>query len=198
MAINPYLLDTNSYFLFFQHPKTDAYYRLTDEIKANSIISFHISEISSMEIHSVLGKYRRGSTIQFQKCKRKISSDTGIIGCGNTWINPGRKKMKRKVYRGIRKIIADIEKCKGDIWANVLELNQSIMLNAKRILYDYSDTQNIGSHDAIILATFIHAVQNGVDDTLTFVTSDKGLKSVLKIMSIPYYDPKVLLPSPEG
>ncbi len=100
--------------------------------------------------------------------------------------------MTRRVYRGIRKIIADIEKCNGDIRANVLEFNQNIMRDAKKILCDYADTQNIGSHDAIILATFIHAVENGIGDTLTFVTSDKGLESVVTKMSVPYYDPKII------
>ena len=64
-----YFLDTNAYSLFFQKPKTNQYDNLLKEIHEKRQILFSISEITSLEIHSVLGKYRRGVQAQRQSCE---------------------------------------------------------------------------------------------------------------------------------
>ena len=78
---SPFLLDTNAYYRFFQHPRisaeTEAYERLRQKITEESITSFYISEITSMEIHSVLGQYRREIKEQHERCTRKIMTDEG-------------------------------------------------------------------------------------------------------------------------
>ena len=65
----------------------------------------YISEITSMEIHSVLGKYRRGSPRQLQLCDRQ-TVDTDSSKC--TWISPVRKPLKPKIFRDLQKLIYDI------------------------------------------------------------------------------------------
>ena len=186
---SPYLLDTNAYFLFFKRTKKSSYYRLRNKLISNSTISFYISEITSMEIQSVLGKYRRGVQTQTQKCTRSIITNGDAKKCQNNWITYGRRTMKRKVYRGLQKIIKDIENYRGDIKAQVLKINHNTINISKKILYDYADTYNFGSNDAIIVASFITAVKDqGLP--LTLITSDKGMKAVLSKKSLPFYDPQ--------
>ncbi|MFW9874722.1 MAG: hypothetical protein ACFFG0_16565 [Candidatus Thorarchaeota archaeon] len=186
---SPFILDTNAYFLFFQHPKKPYYNNLINRVSKSSIISFYISEITSMEIQSVLGKYRRGSTTQTQSCDRNIVVDNKIKSCQNFWITRGRKKMKRKVYRGIQKIVRDIERQRGTIQATILAFNHDTIMKARKILMDYADTYNIGSHDAVIIATLVKTVEDQ-NIPLTLVTSDKGMKAVLSAKSIPFFDPQ--------
>jgi hypothetical protein len=187
--IKPFLLDTNAYFIFFQRPKKPYYDRLFQKLSKDMVVSFYISEITSMEIQSVLGKYRRGSPTQSQKCNRKFTEDNDIRVCQRTWIHHGRKKMKRKIYRSLRKLISDIEEQKGPIKAQILKYNSKTSSIAKNILYDYADTYDIGSHDAMILASLIEAKKEH-NLELTLITSDKAFKSVLREKSIPYWDPQ--------
>ncbi|MBC8433848.1 MAG: DUF4935 domain-containing protein [Desulfobacterales bacterium] len=186
---NPFILDTNAYFLFFQHPKKPHYYKLINKVSENPVISFYISEITSMEIQSVIGKYRRGSTTQVQKCDRNITIDDEIKNCQNSWIIRGRRKMRRKVYRGIQKMLKDIERQRGTIQATILKLSPDTIIKARKILMDYADTFNIGSHDAVIIATLIKTVEEQ-NIPLTLVTSDKGMKAVLSAKLIPFFDPQ--------
>ncbi len=184
----PFLLDTNTYYLFFQRPKSSSYARLAKKLKMGTEITFYISEITSMEIHSVLGKYRRGAPQQHQSCEREIIADSGKVMCSNIWIFPGRKKMKLKVFRDIQKMIADIEASRGSIQATVLKLDQDSIVKAQKLLMSYADRYRFGSHDALIAGSLIVAQQiKGMN--LTLVTSDRGLQAVLKDEAIPFYDP---------
>lgn len=184
----PFLLDTNCYFLFFQRPKSPSYLRLTQKLKAGSEISFYIAELTSMEIHSVVGKYRRGAPSQRQQCERTIIIGNKTANCSNLWLSSGRGKMKPKVFRDIQKMIFDIEARKGDIQATILELERGSIESARQLLLKYADRYSLGSHDALVGGSLIVARKvKGMD--LTLVTSDKGLKAVLKDESIPFYDP---------
>ncbi|MBN1690121.1 MAG: hypothetical protein JW901_03775 [Dehalococcoidia bacterium] len=186
----PFLLDTNTYFLFFQpEPKPTSYTCLREKLKSSTEISFYISEITSMEIHSVLGKYRRGSPRQAQKCNREISISTGTAVCPNTWISPARKPLKLRVFRNIQKLVKDIESQRGDIQATVLALNQPIIDYARNVLMHYADRYSFGSHDALIAGCLMNA-QHNLNINLTLVTSDKALKAVLKEEGLCYYDPQ--------
>jgi hypothetical protein len=180
----PFLLDTNSYFLFFQRPKSPSYLRLAQKLKVGSEISFYIAEITSMEIHSVVGKYRRGSPSQHQQCGRKIVAGNKTANCSNIWISAGI--MKAKVFRDIQKMIFDREARNGQIQATILELERVSMEKARELLLKYADRYSLGSHDALIGGSLIVARKvKGMD--LTLVTSDKGLKAVLKDETIPFY-----------
>lgn len=181
---SPYLLDTNAYVLFLQHPKPSACSRLERRLDDGNI-SFYISEITSMEIHSVLGKYRRGSPRQLQLCDRQ-TVDKDSSKC--TWINLGRKPLSAKLFRDLQKLIYDIESMRGEIQASVIPLDQDTITEAKRLLKIYSDHYRVGSHDALIGAVAGRQREaNGLQ--LTVVTADKGLKALLSEEHILVYDP---------
>ncbi len=137
----PFLLDTNAYFRLFPSSRTQSeinvYNRLKQKIEEGSKISFYISEITSMEIHSVLGKYRR------------------------------REKMKPKVFRDMQKMISDIETRKGDIQATILKLDHASITKARELLMKYADRYNFGSNDALIVGSLVVAKEvRGMDLTL--------------------------------
>ena len=188
-----FLLDTNAYFHFFRNPKTRSqsetqlYTHLVQKLQEGGVISFYISEITSMEIHSVLGKYRRGSPAQRQQCEREIVASSEGIKCSNVWVFPRSKPMKPKVFRDMQKLISDIEASKGSIQAAILRLDQASIDRAKKLLLRYADRYNLGSHDALVGGSLIVAREKGMD--LTLITSDRGFKAVLREESIPFYDP---------
>lgn len=184
---SPFLLDTNAYFLFFQSLESQARLRLEEQLGPD--LSFYISEITSMEIHSVLGKYRRGKPRQTQLCDRQIQVGADLETCSNTWSSTGTKRMKRKVFRDLQKLISDVEEEKGSIKANILALDSLVFENARYLLKKYADQYNFGSHDALIGGTIMTARESGL--VLTLVTSDRGCKVVLRKESIPVYDPNM-------
>lgn len=185
---SPFLLDTNAYFLFFQHPEPPALAELINKLKGGEQISFYISEITSMEIHSVLGKYRRGVQVQQLPCEREIVIDLNKSKCSNVWRTVEKKQLSFKVFKSMQKMVSDIENQRGDIQATILPLNSNSVRLAQKLLIENADRFSFGSHDALIGATAMVAKQS-VLPALTLVTSDKGLKAVLKEKSFPFYDP---------
>ena len=189
----PFLLDTNSYYLLFQYPRHPSYQGLIAKLKSADVVSFYISELTSLEIHSVVGKYRRGSPMQSQFCDRRIIEGGKYVQCHNTWICPVRRKMKSKVYRDILKLISDIEAQKGDIQATVIKLDCHSIEIGRKLLKRYADRFAFGSHDALIAGSLITANQrDGLN--LTLMTSDKSLKAVLREESISCHDPVIAIP----
>lgn len=183
-----FLLDTNAYFLLFQYPKLPSYFRLLQKIKNGAVTSFYISEITSMEIHSVLGKYRRGVPSQPQPCERKVLHAQSVAICSNRWIPPRRKKMRAKIFRDIRKMILDIELQKGGIQATIMKLETSCIEKGRELLIKYADRYSLGSHDALIGGS-VSVAREIKGMNLTLVTADKGLQAVLRDESIPFFDP---------
>jgi hypothetical protein len=186
----PFLIDTNGYFILFQYPKPLFYTKFVEKLTTDNIISFYISEITSMEIHSVLGKYGRGCSPQCQLCEREIMAQPGNEKCQSMWVIHGRKKMKPRLFREIRKCIADVEARRGNIKATIIDLNQQSIETARILLFKYADKYSFGSHDALIAGTIMTARKSMAID-LTLVTSDKGLKSVLREELVPFYDPRL-------
>lgn len=184
-----FLLDTNTYALFFIRPKLKQYESLLEQIKISDQINFYISEITSLEIHSVIGKYRRGNSLQKQVCKRRILfPDDSVSDCKNIWYQPKRKKLKRKAYRDIMKLLSDIESGNGEIRARKLGLDEESFKEGTALLTKYGDRYNFGSHDALIAGTLIAHTRKSKEN-ITLITSDKGFKKVLQEESIPFYDP---------
>lgn len=189
----PFLLDTNAYARIFQNHNTrtseekDAYDRLMQILHQDLIKAFYISEITSMEIHSVLGKYRRGILSQRQQCTREIAINGGNTRCNHIWISHGTRKMSQKLYQDMKKMTSDIEAQRGDIQATILALDSICIEEARTILTRYADKYNFGSHDALIAGSLLAKKQEGLN--LTLVTSDKGFKNVLANESINFYDP---------
>ena len=185
---SPFVLDTNAYFVLFHRPERPVFHALVRRLADGDDISFYISEITSMEVHSVLGKYRRGSPPQHQKCDREIIAGSGTTRCNNTWVHHGGKRMSRRLFHDIRKLIDDVEEKRGDMKATVIKVDEHVVSEAKRLLMRYADRYRIGSHDALIVGTAIRArVVNNIP--ITLITFDKALKAVLREESVPVFDP---------
>jgi hypothetical protein len=171
--------------MFFQKLKSPAFENLVEKLRVEKSIQFSISEITSMEIHSVLGKYRRGTTIQKQECGKKI--DNGNV-CANVWVTEKQPRIKEKAFRDLQKLVSDIENKRGDIRADILRVDQRVITEAKNILNKHADSFKFGSHDAMIAATVF--VANKYDQkAMILVTSDRGLIAALKATQISFYDP---------
>lgn len=189
----PFLLDTNAYARFFRNPKSDtpekaeALHRMMQKIESGSIKSFYISEITSMEIHSVLGKFRRGQKQPPQRCEREIVINGARAKCDHWWFSRDNEKMSREKFHDMQKRIADIERQAGDVQATILALDSHCIEEAKKLLRQYADRYNFGSQDALIVGSLIAKKQEGLN--LTLITSDNGFKNVLKAEGIDFYDP---------
>ncbi len=184
----PYMLDTNAYYLFFDSSRPPEYHRLASKLTEGSVTSFYIPEIASMEIHSVIGKYARGSPSQKQDCKRSICTEDGMAMCSNTWVTPERRKMPRKLVHDIRKMIKDVEAQRGSIQATIVRLNRAAIERGRQLLLKYGDIFSFGSHDALIGGSFL-VVRETMGTEVILVSSDKGLKAVLAEEGVPVYDP---------
>jgi hypothetical protein len=95
--------------------------------------------------------------------------------------------MKPKVFRGLQKLLADIESARGDIQATLLPLSHAHMSEAKRLLSVHSHTHAFGSHDALVAATL--KVANAATKGHVLITSDRGLKAVCASEKLDVWDP---------
>lgn len=183
-----YVLDTNAYAVLFQMPRGDVYRNLEEKLKIDGVMKFTIPEIVSMEIHSVLGKYRRGGAVESNtECGKQFVVGEEIKLCSNLCFYPKRNKMKSKVFKGLQKLINDIENQNGDIQATLLPLGQSELAFGKTFLQKHSHQYSFGSHDALVAGTVAAGIANGQD--LTLITSDKGLKALCREQKIAVFDP---------
>jgi len=187
-----YLLDTNIYALLFQPVKTNSYLNLLTKIQFESEISFFIPEIVSMEIHSVLGKYRRGSVKTSQHpCERDVIADNTTQKCTHTWVKDAAAiRINGRQFKALRKLLNDIELGRDTlIKAQILPVDAEEIASGKMLLVNYADKHKFGSHDALVAGTVLVANRRGLD--LTLVTSDKGLKAVCRAEGIKLYDPNL-------
>lgn len=184
------MLDTNNYYLFFHRPKSPSYFNLESRLKSGQTMEFFVSEITSLEIHSVLGKYRRRGPAQNQRCDRMVIVDGREKPCQNEWVVPRKIRLSRRLFHDIQKVVNNIEACKGVVKANVLPLTTDAILEGRRLLMLYADRYNFGSHDALIAGSFIF--RRRTNRGLVLATSDRGFKAVLKAETLPYYDPNIV------
>lgn len=185
------LLDTNAYALLFKRPKGQQYHRLVNRLKTADGIDFHISEITSLEIFSVIGKYRRGLQPQTQKCVRQIIlPDKTETTCGNVWSIAGRRRLSARMYRDLIRLLSDIESRDGDIRATKIGLTENAIAKGTDLLFRYSDRYNFGSHDALIAGSLIDHIDT-TGKKMILATSDKSFKAVLGEESIPVFDPNM-------
>lgn len=183
-----FLLDTNAYCLFFNGEKNSAFYNLESKVKEHQIYSFYISEVTSLEIYSVIGKMRRGVLPQQQQCNRAIRNGDQLSTCNHTWYVAGNKKLNKNLFKDITKLLNDIESQRGYIQANVLPYSPASSNRGKQFLRKYSHKYKFGSQDAMIVGNLIQAKEEGLDN-LILVTSDKSLIAALKDEDISYFDP---------
>ncbi len=182
-----FVLDTNVYCIFFQADPPPFFGPLRSKVDEDGAASFYISEITSLEIHSVLGKYRRGSPAQQQECSRLTIVDGKHEKCEQTWLSEGRRGLSGRRYRDLQKMATDIESGRGDLRATILKLDKDAVAAGTNLLRNYADKYNLGSHDALIAGTLIAAIKSGMG--LTMITRDKGLKASLADEGLPYWDP---------
>lgn len=188
--VTPYLLDTNVYALLFQSAKTKCQDNLLKKITTGSDISFYIPEIVSMEIHSVLGKYRRVPTKPVrQPCTRNVVVDEKTQPCSHTCLYPAGNRINAKVFKAFQKLLNDIESGRGPMKAQILSVGTDEIAFGRSLLTNYADRYTFGSHDALVAGTLMAANKRGAD--LTLITSDKGLKAVCREMNIKLYDPNL-------
>lgn len=181
------LLDTNAYYEFFKradHRKPQFAQMETLLTIENGIKSFYISEITSMEIHSVVGQYARGKNKSIEVCTRKvIDSQNQEQTCTQRWISPFIKSLNINKLAILLLQIDHAERQIGDIHANILPITTEAIHEGKRLLRKYATKFALGSHDAFIAGFLIAANKQGKN--LSLITFDKALKNVLKLENQP-------------
>ena len=98
-----YLLDTN---VFFHVIEAIANNTPNNELQMLREGKCYISELTRIEIISVLGKHARGMSRQVQICDRVIDEKGEICGC--KYYIPAQKRWKKRVIADWLKLIKDI------------------------------------------------------------------------------------------
>ena len=168
-----YLLDTNALFIIIK--------ALTEEQKSAQISEIieakcYISELTKIEIISVLGKYSRGCSGQKQKCDKIISEDGEV--CSNFCYTPKRKPWNKRVTNSWIKLIQDIIEGNSTVLSiDVIPLSENITSEAENFIIN-ALKHDFKSMDAMIAATAID-FQKHNNEEMILVTNDKRLISGL-------------------
>ena len=181
-----YLLDTNAYYNLLRESREQQKGESAFSVEMSKLVSgtLFISNITKIEIVSVLGKYARGKSGGFQRCTRCIS-EMGEV-CQNEWYSAPRARWNRREISGWQKLIQEtILGTSPLIKVNVLPFNDKTLKTAEQLIV-HALVHNFASMDAIIAATAQEAVVIGHD--MTVVTSDKGLKACLSKANIDCWD----------
>ena len=181
---NHYLLYTNIFFhiieLIANAPSHSGIQKLQEG-------HCYISELTRIEIISVLGKYARGMSSQTQICN-KIISETGSV-CGKKFCVAAKKGWKKRVIADWRKLIKDIVTGNCPMFTvETIPVTHEVCEEA-RLFISHALRYHFGSLDAMIAATAIeYKKRTGID--LTIVTYDKKLLAAIKADgTIPYITP---------
>ena len=185
-----YWLDTNAYYLLYQPLAGDATKRLVARLTTRGNIRCSISKMTSLEIHSVLGKYARAQPSTWIACNRAVESQSGTQSCSHRWRPIVRERIKPPVLKRLNKLIHDAEQERGTLQARVHPVSHVAFTRASHYLQKYALRIPIGSHDALIAACFVEAQTAGSLGSICFVTSDRGLKRLLEAEAILHYDPQ--------
>lgn len=169
-----YILDTNVFWDVLRKWNNSKDAEIPTKLKNDGIISFALSEISAMEIYSVLGNCFRQKP-QRQRCDRKVENEQGLVECPHVWRRVSiQKRMNNEELKELRRLIDDILKKRNKNFnMTIIPLNDEIMRRSIILLKNHSLEHDLHSLDAIIGAT---SVKSGC----TLVTFDKTLIKVLK------------------
>ena len=181
-----YLLDTNAYFnllkLLRQYNENASEY--PDRIKQLLDGELCISSVTKVEIVSVLGKYARGNNGGRNKCNCVIAEDGTT--CSHYKYTPPRKKWNKKRIKAWLQLIDETITGKSTlIQLQLLPFTDKTIDEAQRVVL-HALKYNFGSMDSIIAATAKESINNR--ESITVVTSDKGLKACLQQCQIPCWD----------
>ena len=185
-----YWLDTNAYYLLYQPRAGDIAKRLISRLTNGGIIRCSISEMTSLEIHSVLGKYARAQPAISIACDRRVENQSGIESCNHRWLPTVRVRIKPPLLKHLHKLIHDAEQERGTLQVRVHSVPPTAFSRASQYLLQHARRIPICSHDALIAACFAEAQASGKLGSIRFVTSDRGLKRMLEEEGIPHYDPQ--------
>ena len=185
-----FLLDTNAYFNFLKNTvfldtdaKNNSYEAEIRRIKEGKC---YISEISRLEIISVIGKYARGTSGGKKKCNCVIS-ESGER-CSNYCYTISRKPMKRRLANTwIRLLNETLNGRSPVITVSVLPFSPAT-LNTAQTIVQFALIHNFGSLDAVIAATLLDIRMQEEFGNMCMITSDKGLKACLNKCKLPYWD----------
>lgn len=181
--MNNYLLDTNAYFSFFKQSCFSV--EEGDTIaKCKAIVGnqCYISEVTKIEIISVIGKYARGNQGGTEKCNCRISIEGEI--CANYKHHTRRKPLNKREIKAWLKVVSDsLSGLSPILNVSIIPLSNSILQDAEKIIA-HSMRWNFGSLDAIIAATS----NTTMKPSLITITSDKGLKSCMKACGCNIWD----------
>jgi hypothetical protein len=180
-----HFLDTNAYALLLCGVPSDASGRLGARLLRKGHCEAMICEMTALEIHSVLGRLTRGRTGGLHPCDRSIESEGGYVQCPQRWTQPEKKGLRPLELDRLRKAIRDAEAGHGPIRLTVVDVCSADCGVGRGYLYTYAGTRRFGSHDAVIAAV---ATRKG-GGKCRLVTSDHGLKALLKAIGQRYYDP---------
>lgn len=179
-----YLLDTNTYFNILKDSANSNDDRTKKKIASLKKQSVFISQVTKIEIVSVLGKYARGNTGGHQRCTCVID-DNGTI-CTNDRYIPKRKPWKKRKIKDWLKLIDETQAGVSKyLNVNVVPFDQGTILCANEIIKG-SIKFKYASMDALIAATAKQ--RNSTGKSVVVVTSDKALKACLKAYNIECYD----------
>lgn len=182
--MNYYLLDTNVFFDILE-----AISNGTPDAKFDAIMGgkCYISELTRIEIISVLGKHARGCAKQWQPCTR-IINEAGDV-CGAQFLVPEKKRWKKRTVGEWRKLIKDITEGNSTVFSvEVLPVTDAVCKIAGQFVGNALQ-YNFGSLDAMITATAMEHRRRTNED-LMIVTYDKKLLAAIRAEgTIPYKNP---------
>lgn len=179
--MDKYLIDTNVFFelLCFFSARENS--KNTFNIHKITSAECYISEITKIEIFSVIGKYARGRQRQEQICDRQIDK-TGKR-CMRTYYDPGLKKWSGRQTGAMKKMVKDIlEKNSPLIKIDVLPVTPEVLAEAERFI-QYASRYKFASLDAVIAGTALYYSEK----ELTVATHDKSLRRAMADAGIPIF-----------
>lgn len=157
-----YVLDTNALFNTLRNI-SDGSTAFHESIERLKEANCYISELSTLEIKSILGKYARG-------------------GQGAS------KIMSHKMINQWQKLIKEVTEGSSPIFSVKIIPFDNYILNEAKTVIDHAMIHNFGSLDSIIMATAKKLIsQNGFENT-KLVTSDKGMIAGLAKCGIPSWN----------
>lgn len=183
-----YLIDTNIFFELLCGLAGKENINKKSDLDKLAEGELYISEITRVEIFSVIGKYARGEQEQWQICAR-IKDESGTK-CMNKYYNPGRKKWKKAQIRDMRKLVNNILDGESRLLkVQVLKVTEGVLQEARRFI-NYAFTYKFASLDAVIAGT----AKYYSDKNLILVTYDKSLRTALyKDGGQIWYEPDIIV-----
>lgn len=172
-----YLLDTNAFFEVLceiaeiEIPRAKGFAKIIEGKKG------YISRVTLIEIISVIGKYGRGETREWQICNR-VTGENGE-SCGKRFLNPGRKKWKNRTVGGMLKLVNEVTTGKSELLRlEVLPVTETVLQEAERFIHN-AVNYKFASMDAVIASTArVYEKEN--NEKMVVLTADKSLRRALE------------------